>query len=141
MKTEPISFALRAKQINMSEHSFLGLRTVTYKVPDLELAKIWYNKAFGTEPYFDEPFYVGYNIAGFELGLIPDASFNAESGGVTAYWGVPDVDVAFQRLVAANAAVESGPEDVGSGIMVAVVKDPWNNAIGIIYNPFFKADL
>ena len=48
---------------------FQGLRTVIYGVPDPLSAKEWYSKAFGTEPYFDEPFYIGFNIGGFELGL------------------------------------------------------------------------
>ena len=50
----------------------LGLRTVVYHVPDLARAKAWYEAAFEVKPYFDEPFYVGFNIGGFELGLDPD---------------------------------------------------------------------
>ena len=49
----------------------LGLRTTIYQVPDLAAAKAWYTKAFAKAPYFDEPFYVGFNIGGFELGLLP----------------------------------------------------------------------
>ena len=51
---------------------FLGLRTVVYKVSDLGRAKAWYTKVLGIEPYFDEPFYVGFNVGGYELGLDPD---------------------------------------------------------------------
>ena len=50
----------------------LGLRTVNYHVTDLARAKAWYISALGKEPYFDEPFYVGFNVGGFELGLDPD---------------------------------------------------------------------
>ena len=50
----------------------LGLRTTIYKVSDLLKAKSWYAKAFETQPYFDEPFYVGFNIGGYELGLLPE---------------------------------------------------------------------
>jgi catechol 2,3-dioxygenase-like lactoylglutathione lyase family enzyme len=53
---------------------FQGLRTVIYRVPDLTRAKAWYSEAFGIQPYFDEPFYVGFNIGGYELGLDPNAS-------------------------------------------------------------------
>ena len=52
--------------------AFHGLRTVVYKVSDLEKAKTWYTAALGVKPYFDQPFYVGFNIGGFELGLDPD---------------------------------------------------------------------
>ena len=50
----------------------LGLRTVIYPVPDLAAAKAWYSSVLGVAPYFDQPFYVGYNVAGYELGLFPD---------------------------------------------------------------------
>jgi lactoylglutathione lyase len=50
----------------------LGLRTTIYKVSDLAKAKAWYSKVFDTTPYFDEPYYVGYNIGGYELGLQPE---------------------------------------------------------------------
>lgn len=52
--------------------SFLGLRTVGYKVGDIKKATAWYSEAFDIAPYFNEPFYVGFNIAGYELGLLPE---------------------------------------------------------------------
>jgi len=51
----------------------LGLRTAIYRIPDLAEGKRWYTKVLGFAPYFDEPFYVGYNVGGYELGLLPDA--------------------------------------------------------------------
>jgi len=52
--------------------SILGLRTAIYKVGDLTDAREWYTRVFKTEPYFDEPYYVGYDIGGNELGLLPE---------------------------------------------------------------------
>ena len=67
---------------------FLGLRTAIYAAPDLARAKEWYSKAFGIDPYFDEPFYVGYSVGGFELGLDPDTSGEKPGpGGSVSYWG------------------------------------------------------
>lgn len=117
-----------------------GLRTVIYQVPDLEKAKAWYAKAFGVAPYFDEPFYVGFEIGGFELGLDPDMSGAGGRGGVTAYWGVPDASAAFGQLVAAGAKPSKEVQDVGSGIRVAAVEDPFGNVIGIIENPHFSLE-
>jgi predicted enzyme related to lactoylglutathione lyase len=117
----------------------LGLRTAIYKVADITKAKEWYSKAFATSPYFDEPFYVGFNIRGYELGLQPEegvASEKAES--VVAYWGVNDVDSEFERLIKLGATENEKPADVGGDIKVATVKDPWGNVIGFIYNPHFK---
>ncbi len=71
----------------------LGLRTAIYHVPDLAKAKAWYRDAFGVMPYFDAPYYVGFNIGGFELGLNPDTKTIAPGArGVVAYWGVVDVN-------------------------------------------------
>lgn len=114
----------------------LGLRTVGYKVSDLEKAKAWYSEAFATEPYFDEPFYVGYNIAGYELGLMPDDSTKGDS--VITYWGVEDIEAEYNRFISLGAMAHEAPANVGGEIMVAAVNDPWGNIIGLIYNPHFK---
>ncbi len=118
---------------------FLGLRTVAYQVEDLGLAKEWYTKALGYEPYFDEPFYVGFNVGGFELGLHPVEAGEAPGvGGTTAYWGVDDVEAAMGRLLELGATVHGEIQDVGEGILVASVVDPFGNLFGIIQNPHFQ---
>jgi len=119
--------------------SFLGLRTTIYKVPDLAAAKKWYSQAFQTEPYFDEPFYVGFNIAGFELGLQPTKENAASaSENVLSYWGVNDIQAEFDRLLELGATTHETPQNVGGSIEVATVKDPWGNIVGLIYNPEFR---
>jgi len=120
------------------EHAILGLRTTIYQVADITLAKSWYAAAFGTQPYFDEPFYVGFNIGGYELGLQPERTApenKAESG--VAYWGVEDLRGAYLHFIQSGAVAFEEPTDVGGGIAVAKVKDPWDNIIGLIYNPHF----
>ena len=76
---------------------FQGLRTVIYPAPDLARAKAWYAELLGFAPYFDEVFYVGFNVGGFELGLVPDGKVGPAGAGVVAYWGVPDVAAAVAR--------------------------------------------
>ena len=117
---------------------FQGLRTVGYKVSDITAAKEWYSKILGVEPYFDMPFYVGFNVGGYELGLQPQEDGGAKTSNVVAYWGVDDVQATFDALIASGATAHGEPMDVGEGIIVASVKDPWGNAFGIIYNPHFK---
>ena len=118
---------------------FLGLRTCIYKVPDLPKAIEWYNKAFTSEPYFNEPYYVGYNIGGFELGLQPEEVRQAsKSKNVLTYWGVDDIHSMHQHLIDLGAVTDEAPTNVGGELMVATVIDPWNNVIGLIYNPAFK---
>ncbi len=118
---------------------FLGLRTAIYHVDDIEKGKAWYSEVLGIDPYFDQPFYVGFNVAGYELGLQPDESAaGGKADGAVAYWGVEDAQAAFQRLIALGATANEEVQDVGEGIKVATVKDPFGNLFGIIENPHFK---
>ena len=118
---------------------FLGLRTAVYKVDDLEIAKEWYSKVLGIEPYFDEPFYVGYSVGGFELGLDPDMSGVSLGNGHVAYWGVEDALAAAQRLADLGVEPQEPVTEVGGGIKVATFKDPFGNIFGLIENPHFGA--
>jgi predicted enzyme related to lactoylglutathione lyase len=110
-----------------------GLRTAIYPVADLAAAKAWYAQAFGTEPYFDQPFYVGFSIGGFELGLLPDG----EPGktGVQLYWGVDDIEAEVRRITELGASTHSPIQNVGDGIKVAELADPFGNVLGLIENP------
>ena len=118
---------------------FLGLRTVIYKVTDLAKAKAWYSEAFGITPYFDEPFYVGFEVGGYELGLDPDVSRQQPGpGGSVAYWGVRDLAETLARLREQNVNVTAPMQEVGEGIKVAAVSDPFGNRIGLIENPHLK---
>lgn len=116
---------------------FLGLRTVIYRAPDLDRSKAWWAELLGFAPYFDEPFYVGFNVGGYELGLDPNSTAPAGGGGATAYWGVGDVDAALARIVARGGTVVAPVQEVGGGIRVATVADPAGNWIGLIENPHF----
>ncbi len=117
----------------------LGLRTAIYQVSDITKAKEWYSQAFKTTPYFDEPFYVGFDIAGYELGLQPEDNPTLDKpASVVTYWGVNHIHEEYDRLVALGALENEKPYNVGGEIMTATVKDPWGNVIGIIYNPEFK---
>lgn len=115
-----------------------GLGTVIYQVPDLARAKAWYSTAFQQQPYFDQPFYVGFSIAGYELGLDPNPTTAVSGrGGSVAYWRVDDIARAVQHFVAAGAMIAAPVQDVGDGIKVATVTDPFGNPIGLIENPHF----
>ena len=118
---------------------FLGLRTATYRVNDIDKGKAWYSEVLGVKPYFDEPFYVGFNVAGYELGLQPGTGSDGDKAdGAVAYWGVENAAAAFSSLLELGATVHEEVQDVGEGIKVATVKDPFGNIFGIIENPHFK---
>lgn len=121
-------------------NKILGLRTTIYKVGDIATAKEWYAKIFETEPYFDESFYVGFDIGGYELGLQPEENLTTgKVESVVAYWGVNDINKEYDRFISLGATAYERPQDVGAGIITATLKDPWENIIGLIYNPDFKA--
>ena len=123
----------------MDQPPILGLRTVIYHVSDLEKAKAWYGAVLGFGPYFDQPFYVGFNVGGFELGLDPDtAGARPGTGGQVAYWGVANADHALAHLIGLGATEHAGVQDVGGGIRVASVLDPFGNVFGVIENPHFR---
>lgn len=124
-----------------NQSRFQGLRTAVYPVPDMQAAKEWYSTTFGVQPHFEEPFYIGFNISGYELGLVPadDVNHAGETGAV-AYWGVPDAYACLHYLLYRGAKERESVQDVGSGIRLGTVYDPWGNVIGIIENPYFKPE-
>lgn len=120
-------------------HNILGLRTTIYTVNDLSEATKWYTKAFSIEPYFNEVFYVGFNIGGYELGLMPEEkSIDTKTKNILSLWGVDDINEAYQHFIDIGAGEHKAPYNVGGALMVAEITDPWNNLIGLIYNPYFK---
>lgn len=134
-----VNIELTDRTQNMEKQSILGLRTTIYKVGDIHEAKKWYTKAFGREPYFDEPFYVGFNIGGYELGLLPEENPTTEkSENVLTYWGVEEIEKVYTHFIASGAVENEKPHSVGEPLLVATVKDPWGNVIGFIYNPVFE---
>jgi predicted enzyme related to lactoylglutathione lyase len=126
--------------MTISKH-LLGLRSAFYTTADMAKAKAWYTEVLGYGPYFDEPFYMGFNVGGFELGVMPDGDGPATRAhpGI-AYWGVPDAAAAHARLIALGAKQLDPVNDVGDGIKVGSVHDPFGNIFGVIENPHFKVE-
>ncbi|GAB3786614.1 VOC family protein [Spirosoma horti] len=107
-----------------------------YAAPDLAQAKAWYIKALGIDPYFDEPYYVGFSVGGYELGLDPNTQLVA--GSTLTYWGVASLDGSVQHFLAIGAQMHAPVQNVGDDILVASLVDPFGNVIGLIENPHFN---
>lgn len=117
---------------------FLGLRTTVYFVDDLAAARDWYARLLDVRPYYDTPYYVGFSVGGFELGLHPAENGRGPGpGGHAAYWGVLDAEAAHARLLELGATPLEAPRDVGGGIVIGAVTDPFGNELGFIFNPHF----
>lgn len=112
-----------------------GLRTAIYPVADLASGTDWYRRVLGQDPYFEEIYYVGFEVGGFELGLIPDGEPGLH--GVQVYWGVPDARAEVERLLTLGASVHEAARDVGGGVVVGSILDPFGNVFGVIENPGF----
>lgn len=113
---------------------FTGLKSVIYPSSDLVADKKFWTTITGTNPHMDEPYYVGFDINGQELGLDPNAAKAGLSYPV-AYWHVTGVEEASEQILASGATVNSEPKDVGGGMMMATFKDPSGSIFGIIDNP------
>lgn len=111
---------------------FQKLRTVIYHTPDLGKAKEWYTSITGIQPYFDQPYYVGFDINGCELGLDPSDESSASGKGSIAYWKVENIQEAISKCVDLGGSIDSDIQNVGGTIHVAIVKDPFGNYIGLI---------
>lgn len=117
----------------------LGLRTWKVVARDLARAKAWYTQVVGHGPYFDQPFYVGFEVGGYELGIVPaEGADQPGTSGAVTYWGVSDVDATYARLLELGATPHEPIQDVGEGIRLGTVLDPDGNVLGVILNPHFK---
>jgi len=103
------------------------IRSLVVPVSDLAAAKAVYTALLG-EPHTDQPYYVGYNVSGFELGLNPHGDAAA---GPVAFADVEDLDSVRARLLAAGASERSAPRQVAPGVRVCVLEDPDGNPVGL----------
>jgi predicted enzyme related to lactoylglutathione lyase len=111
---------------------FNKLRTVIYRVGDLAVAKKWYALITGIQPYFDEPFYVGFDINGHELGLDPNAPDTGPGNHTVSYWAVDDVATAVVKITGAGGKLIQPKTNVGGTINIAIIEDPFGNQFGVI---------
>lgn len=111
---------------------FKKLRTVIYNVPDLQKAKEWYIAVTGKQPYFDEAFYVGFDFNGCELGLHPLDETVSKGNQAVAHWAVDGIENCVEKMAGLGASILYKVSDVGGGIKVATLADPWGNAVGLI---------
>lgn len=104
----------------------LTIRSMVIPVSDLEAAKSIYTVLLG-EPHTTQPYYVGYNINGFEVALTPGDT----TGGPVTYTDVDDLDATRATLLAAGATERDTPHPAGPGARVCVLADADGNPIGL----------
>src|SRR5580700_11402741 len=115
----------------MTGSSTQGITTVLHPVSDLAAAKAVYTALLGMPPQHDAPYYVGYDVEGQHIGLVPNAGQQGMTSPV-AYWHVSDIEAKLAEVTAAGAAVKEAPHEVGGGRLVASFTDPDGNVLGLI---------
>jgi predicted enzyme related to lactoylglutathione lyase len=115
----------------MSDPSTEGVKTLLHPVSDLETAKPVYTALLGQPPQHDAPYYVGFDVAGQHIGLVPGGGPQGMTSP-TAYWHVADIEAKLAEVTAAGASVKESPHDVGGGRLVATFADPDGNVLGLI---------
>jgi predicted enzyme related to lactoylglutathione lyase len=118
----------------MTGSSTQGIKTVLHPVSDLAAAKDVYAALLGVAPLADESYYVGFEVAGQHIGLVPGGGPQAMTSPV-AFWQVQDIEAKLAEVIAAGAAVKEPAHDVGGGRMVATVTDPDGNVLGLLQDP------
>ena len=108
-----------------------GVKTIIYPVTDLARAKTVFGQLVGQEPDMDQPYYVGWSVAGQDVGLDPGGHRSGLTGP-TAYWHVGDLKATLQALLDAGAQPVQDVRDVGGGKLIATVKDADGNVIGLL---------
>jgi predicted enzyme related to lactoylglutathione lyase len=115
----------------MTDSSTEGVRTILHPVSDLAAAKAVYTALLGVPPQNDAAYYVGYDVAGQQIGLVPSGGQQGMTSPV-AYWHVPDIEAKLAEVTAAGATLKESARDVGGGRLVATFTDPDGNVLGLI---------
>src|SRR5215218_3297566 len=115
----------------MTDSSTQGIKTVLHPVSDPAAAKAVYAALLGVPPQHDSDDYVGFDVAGQHIGLVPGGGPQGMTSPV-AYWHVSDIEAKLAEVTAAGASVKDPVRDVGSGRLVATVSDPDGNVLGLL---------
>ena len=115
----------------MSDGSTQGVKTVLHPVSDLGKATPVYTALLGVPPQTESSYYVGFEAAGQQIGLVPGGAQQGMTSPV-AYWHVPDIEAKLAEVTAAGATVKEPAHDVGGGRLVATVTDPDGNVLGLL---------
>ncbi len=118
----------------MTGSSTEGIKTVLHPVSDLAAAKAVYTALLGIPPQADSPYYVGFDVEGQQIGLVPGGGPDGMTSPV-AFWHVSDIEAKLAEVTAAGATVKESPHDVAAGRLVATFTDPDGNVLGLIQDP------
>jgi predicted enzyme related to lactoylglutathione lyase len=115
----------------MTDAATEGIKIVLHPVSDLDAAKAVYTALLGIPPQADSSYYVGYDVGGQHIGLVPGGGPQGMTTPV-AYWRVSDIEAKLAEVTAAGGTVTEAPHEVGGGRHVASFTDPDGNVLGLV---------
>ena len=120
--------------MSTTSSSTQGIKIVLHPVSDMAAAKPVYTALLGIPPQADSDYYVGFDVEGQHIGLVPGGGPQGMTSPV-AYWHVPDIEAKLAEVTAAGATVKEAAHDVGGGRLVASFTDPDGNVLGLLEDP------
>ena len=115
----------------MSDSSTQGITIVLHPVTDVKAATAVYTALLGTPPQHEADYYVGYDVDGQHIGLVPGGAEQGLTSPV-AHWQVSDIEAKLAEVTAAGGEVKQAPRNVGGGRLVATFTDPDGNVLGLL---------
>jgi predicted enzyme related to lactoylglutathione lyase len=115
----------------MTSASNEGIKTVLHPVSDVAKAKAVYTALLGQPPQHDSEYYVGFDVNGQHIGLVPNGAAQGMTGPVS-YWHVSDIEAKLAEVTAAGGTVQESPHNVGGSRLVATFSDADGNVLGLL---------
>lgn len=109
-----------------------GVQTILYPVRDLAKTQELFTRLLGVAPTAESPYYVGYDIDGQQIGLVPGGHDSQAMTGTTAFLHVADIKSSMQAVLDAGGTTQQEAHDVGGGRLVGAAIDAEGNVIGFI---------
>lgn len=109
-----------------------SFQTVLLPAADLAASRELYRSLLGVEPTADSAYYVGFDVDGQHIGLVPGTPV------VRPHLHVKDMHAAVEQVTSAGGVVVDEPRDVGGGRLVAVVRDMAGAEIGLLADPLTR---
>ncbi|HEV3174211.1 MAG TPA: VOC family protein [Actinocrinis sp.] len=112
-----------------------GIQTILIPVKDLAGAKALWTAVLGEQPIADSAYYVGFKVAGQDIGLVPNGDTTQGMTGPTPFVHVDDIKATLQTALDGGAQIVQDVRDVGGGRLVVSVKDADGNIFGLLQDP------
>ncbi|MGW5671182.1 VOC family protein [Micromonospora sp. NPDC003776] len=111
--TTPGSMRPTASGVHHDRLVYPGNKTILHPVSHLAKAKEVFNALLGVTPQSDSSYYVGFEVEGQQVGLVPGGGPQGMTSPV-AYWHVSDIAAKLAEVTAARGRHGEGPLPVSA---------------------------